>query len=89
MIKKITFWGKIQMSIQAVLSVTQLSLIFSDSQHIYNVLITVGQIISLLIPVWFTDDNRDGNVDLFEKEVITTIKSDSPIIVETEIKKTL
>lgn len=72
------------MSIQAVLSVTQLSLIFSDSQHFYNVLITVGQISALLIPVWFTDENRNGEADIFEKEVTVTVKSDSPIEVTTK-----
>lgn len=84
MLKKITFWNKMQMSVQAVLSVTQLSLVFADSEHIYNVIVTGGQIIALIIPIWIQDANRDGVVDGFEKEVITTIKSDSPIKIETE-----
>lgn len=75
-----------QMSIQAVLSVTQLSLIFAESQHIYNVLVTIGQIAALLIPIWFTDENRDGDVDIFEKEVTVKVKSETPIEVKTETK---
>lgn len=72
------------MSIQAVLSVTQLSLIFSDSQHIYNVIVTAGQLIALLIPIWFEDRNNDTIADIFEKEVTVTVKSDSPIEVTTK-----
>lgn len=88
MFKKITFWNKVQMSVQAVLSVTQLSLIFSDSQHFYNVLITVGQIATLLIPIWFEDKNGNSEVDLFEKEVTVKVTSDSPIKIDTETKTT-
>lgn len=86
MFKKITFWNKVQMSVQAVLSVTQLSLIFSDSQHIYNVLVSVGQIATILIPIWFEDKNGDSVVDIFEKEVTVKVTSDSPIKIDTETK---
>lgn len=81
-----TFWTKLQLTIQAVLTLTQLSLIFGDSEHIYNVFVTAGQILGLIIPIWVQDANRDGVVDGFEKEVITTIKSDTPITIETEVK---
>lgn len=83
-----SFWTKLQLTIQAILSLAQLSLIFGNAEHIYNIFVTAGQILGLIIPIWVQDANRDGIVDGFEKEVITTIKSDSPIIVETEVKKT-
>ena len=86
--KKITFWNKVQLTVQSILTVTQLSLIFGNAQHIYNVLVTVGQLIGLIIPIWMEDRDSDGTVDLFQKEVTTTITSDSPITVETEVKKT-
>jgi hypothetical protein len=79
-----TFWTKLQLTIQAILSLAQLSLIFGESAHIYNIFVTAGQILGLIIPIWIQDQNRDGIVDGFEKEVITTIKSDSPITIETE-----
>lgn len=88
MIKRMTFWTKVQLTIQAVLSLAQLSLIFGDSEHIYNVFITAGQLVALIIPIWIEDKNNDGNVDLFEKEVTVKVKSDAPIEVETEVKKT-
>lgn len=81
---RMTFWTKFQLTIQAVLSVAQLSLIFGDSEHIYNVFVTAGQIAGLIIPIWVQDSNRDGIVDGFEKEVTVTVKSDSPIKVDTE-----
>jgi hypothetical protein len=83
MIKRMTFWTKVQLTIQAVLSLAQLSLIFGDSEHIYNVFITAGQLVALIIPIWIEDKNNDGNVDLFEKEVTVKVKSDAPIQVET------
>lgn len=83
---RMTFWTKLQLTIQAILSLAQLSLIFGDSEHIYNVVVTAGQILGLIIPIWVQDANRDGVVDGFEKEVITTIKSDTPITIETEVK---
>jgi hypothetical protein len=82
--KKIAFWTKIMMSIQAVGTFTQLALIFGNAQHVYNVVVTLIQLASLLLPIWFTDEDKDGNVDLFQKEITTTITSDSPINVKTE-----
>lgn len=79
-----TFWNKLQLTIQAVLSITQLSLIFGDSEHIYNIFVTAGQILGLIIPIWIQDANRDGVVDGFEKEVIVKVTSDAPIQVETK-----
>lgn len=84
--KRISFWTKLQLTIQAVLSLTQLSLIFGDSEHIFNIFVTAGQILGLIIPIWIQDANRDGIVDGFEKEVTVTVKSDSPIEVKTETK---
>ncbi len=83
---RMSFWTKLQLTIQAVLSLTQLSLIFGDSEHIFNIFVTAGQILGLIIPIWIQDANRDGIVDGFEKEVTVTVKSDSPIEVKTETK---
>lgn len=83
---RMTFWTKFQLTIQAVLSVAQLSLIFGDSEHIYNIIVTAGQILGLIIPIWIQDANRDGIVDGFEKEVTVTVKSEAPIEIKTETK---
>lgn len=81
---RMTFWTKLQLTIQAVLSLAQLSLIFGDSEHIYNIFVTAGQILGLIIPIWIQDANRDGVVDGFEKEVTVKVTSDAPIQVETK-----
>ena len=72
------------MTIQAIGTFTQLSLIFGDAQHIYNVVVAIVQLSSLVLPIWLEDKNNDGIVDVFEKEITTTIKSDSPITIKTE-----
>lgn len=82
--KKTSFWTKVMMTIQAVGTFTQLSLIFGDAQHVYNVIVALVQLSGLILPIWMDDKNGDGTVDIFEKEITTTITSDSPIKVKTE-----
>lgn len=82
--QKISFWNKVQLTVQSVLTLTQLSLIFGNAQHIFNVCVTAGQLIGLIIPIWMEDKDSNGTVDLFEKEITTTITSDSPITIKTE-----
>lgn len=86
---RMSFWTKFQLTVQTIGTFTQLSLIFGDSQHIYNVLVAIGQLAGLLIPIWMEDKNNNGTVDLFEKEVTVKVTSDSPITTEvkTETKE--
>lgn len=82
--KRTSTWGKIKDSVSGVLAIGQLSLILNDSQHVYNVVLFIGQVAALLIPIWFEDKNQNQIADIFEKEVTVTVKSDSPIKVDTE-----
>lgn len=82
-----SFWTKFQITIQTIGTFTQLGLIFGDSQHIYNVFVACGQLIGLLIPIWFDDKNKNDIVDVFEKEVVVTIKSDAPIQTDVTVEK--
>ena len=87
--KKTSFWGKIRDTVQILGTSTQLTLIFNDAQHIYNVIVAATQLLSLLLPVWFTDEDRDGNVDAFQEEVKVIVKSETPVdvqITKEEIK---
>lgn len=77
-------WSKIKDSVSGILAIGQLSLILNDSQHVYNIILFIGQVAALLIPIWFDDKNQNDTADIFEKQVVTTVKSDSPIIVETK-----
>lgn len=79
-----SFWQKMSATIQAVGTFTQLSLIFGDSQHIYNVMVALIQLAGLIIPIWFDDKDNDGNVDLFQKEVTVKVTSETPIDIKTE-----
>lgn len=80
--KKTSTWGKIKDSVSGILAIGQLSLILNDSQHVYNVVLFVGQVAALLIPIWFDDKNQNNIADVFEKEVTVTVKSDAPITTE-------
>lgn len=80
--KKTSTWGKIKDSVSGILAIGQLSLILNDSQHVYNVVLFVGQVAALLIPIWFDDKNQNNIADVFEKEVTVTVKSDTPITTE-------
>ena len=75
---------KLKDSIQAIGTVTQLSLIFENSQFIWNIITAGIQLGGLLIPIWIEDRNQDGLIDVFEKEVTVKVKSDAPI--ETDVK---
>lgn len=81
---RMTFWTKFQITAQTICTSTQVGFVLADSQHIYNIMIAVVQLISLLIPVWFEDKNKNDIVDMFEKEVTVKVTSDAPIQVETK-----
>lgn len=83
-----SFWTKIKDSINAVGTITQVVLIAGDSEHVWNYVTGGIQLLGTFISIWFDDRDKDGKVDIFQKEVVTTVKSDAPITVETEIKKT-
>ena len=85
--KRASVWSKIKDTIQVIGTFTQLSLIFGDSQHIYNVIVAIVQLAGMIIPIWLEDKDHDDVIDIFQKEVVTTVTSDSPIKVETEVKK--
>jgi hypothetical protein len=82
--KRYSVWMKLKDSIQAIGTVTQLSLIFENSQFIWNIITAAIQLGGLLIPIWIEDRNQDGLIDVFEKEVTVKVKSDAPI--ETDVK---
>ena len=77
-------WMKVKDSINAVGAVTQVVLIAGDSQHIWNYLTAAVQLLGTFITIWFEDKNRNDVPDIFEKEIVTIVKSESPITVETK-----
>lgn len=79
-------WMKVKDSINAVGTVTQVVLIAGDSQHIWNYLTAAIQLAGTFITIWFEDNNKNDVPDIFEDEIVTTVTSDSPITIDTEIK---
>lgn len=84
--KYASFWTRVKDSINAVGTITQVVLVAGESDHIWNYVTGGIQLLGTFISIWFDDRDKDGNVDIFQKEIITTttIKSDSPIILETD-----
>lgn len=85
--KDVSFWTKISHTIQLFGTGGQVALVASDASHIWNYITAGATIAGMILAVWMDDKNNNGTVDIFEKEVttVTSIKSDSPIIVETEV----
>lgn len=78
-----SFWTRVQMSINVVGTTLQAILIASNAEHIWNYIFLGIQGLSSLLGVWFSDENKNGKVDVFEKEVTVKVTSDTPIEVKT------
>lgn len=85
-----SFWTRVKDSVNAVGTITQVVLVAGESDHIWNYITGGIQLLGTFISIWFDDRDKNGKVDIFEKEIVTTttITSDSPIEVSTETTKT-
>lgn len=79
-----SFWTRVKDSVNAVGTITQVVLVAGESDHIWNYITGGIQLLGTFISIWFDDRDKDGKVDIFQKEVITTVTSETPIKVETE-----
>ena len=77
------------MSINVIGTTLQAILIANNAEHIWNYIFLGIQGLSSLLTVWFSDENKNGKADVFEKEVTVKVTSDAPITTEvtTEIKE--
>jgi hypothetical protein len=82
--KRANTYTKIKDSIAAVGSIAQVVFVAADFAHIYNYITFGVQLIGTFITIWFADNDRDGDADIFEKEVTIKVTSDTPI--QTEVK---
>lgn len=87
--KDTTFWTKVSHTIQLFGTGGQVALVAAHASPIWNYITAGATIIGMVLAIWMEDKNNDGTVDVFENKIVTTttIKSDSPIKSETEIKK--
>lgn len=85
--KDVSFWTKISHTFQLFGTGGQVALALNHALPIWNIVTGVATIAGMVLAIWMDDKNNNGKVDIFEKEVttVTSIKSDSPIIVETEV----
>lgn len=81
-----SFWTRVKDSVNAVGTITQVVLVAGESDHIWNYITGGIQLLGTFISIWFDDRDKDGRVDIFQKEVVTTITSETPIKIETETK---
>lgn len=81
-----SFWTRVKDSVNAVGTITQVVLVAGESDHIWNYITGGIQLLGTFISIWFDDRDKDGKVDIFQKEVVTTITSETPIKIETETK---
>lgn len=81
-----SFWTRVKDSINAVGTITQVVLVAGESDHMWNYITGGIQLLGTFISIWFDDRDKDGKVDIFQKEVVTKVTSETPIKVETEIK---
>lgn len=82
-----SFWTRVKDSVNAVGTITQVVLVAGESDHIWNYITGGIQLLGTFISIWFDDRDKDGHVDIFQKEVVTTVTSDTPIRVETQTKE--
>lgn len=85
--KYTSFWTRVKDSINAVGTITQVVLVAGESDHIWNYVTGGIQLLGTFISIWFDDRDKDGNVDIFQKEVVTTVTSETPIKIETQTKE--
>lgn len=79
-----SFWTRVKDSVNAVGTITQVVLVAGESDHIWNYITGGIQLLGTFISIWFDDRDKDGKVDIFQKEVITIVTSETPIKVETK-----
>ena len=85
--KTISFWNKLNHSVQLFGTGSQVALVAADASHIWNYIAAGATTTAMLLTIWAEDKNDDGIVDAFEKVITVTAPSDAEVKVETEIKK--
>lgn len=85
--KKALLWTKVKDSLALGGILGQAGMEALNTNPKIQMWVAVGTVLGYLVGMWMEDKNNDGIVDIFETEVTTTIKSDSPVQVETKTEK--
>lgn len=82
--KDVSFWNKINHTIQLFGTGGQVALALNHVLPIWNIVTGVATILAMVFAIWMDDKDNNGKVDIFEKQVTVKVTSDSPIAVETK-----
>ena len=86
--KTISFWNKVNHSIQLFGTGSQVALVASEASHVWNYVAAGATTIAMLFTIWMEDKNKNDIVDIFEQVITVKAPLDADVKIETEIKKT-
>lgn len=64
--KTVSFWNKLNHSIQLFGTGSQVALVAAEASHMWNYIAAAATTISMLFTIWMEDNNKNGTVDVFE-----------------------
>lgn len=65
-LKTVSFWNKLNHSIQLFGTGSQVALVAADASHVWNYVAAGATTIAMLFTIWAEDSNKNGTVDIFE-----------------------
>lgn len=86
--KTVSFWNKMNHSVQLFGTGSQVTLVASDASHVWNYIAAGATTVAMLFTIWMEDKNNDGIVDVFEKVITVTAPMHADVEVKSEIKRT-
>jgi hypothetical protein len=81
-----TIWAKVKDTINISGAIFQGFLIAANSEHVWNYLTLGIQLIGAFITIWGEDKDKDGRVDIFQKEVTIKMPADTKVEITEEVK---
>lgn len=87
-LKTVSFWTKLNHSIQLFGTGSQLALVAAQASPVWNYVTGGATVVAALVTIWMEDRNNDGVVDVFEKVITVKAPLDANVEVKEEIKKT-
>lgn len=64
--KTVSFWNKLNHSIQLFGTGSQVALVAAEASHIWNYIAAAATTITMLFAIWMEDRDGNGTVDVFE-----------------------
>lgn len=66
--KTVSFWTKLNNSVQLFGTGSQVALVAAEASHIWNYVAAGATVITMLFSIWMVDINKNGIVDVFEED---------------------